>query len=210
MVLRKRQVSMEAPASGARPHPGVQSIELLSQELASADTATRRQAVRDMAASPDAMPLLCARLLDESSASVRSMIFTALVAHPSSRVVEGLLPLLRSEDVGLRNSAVDALQKMPTEVTPHMELLLTDADSDVRIMAVNVLGLLQHPSAPALLLSVAAEDPHVNVCAAALDALAEVGELSAIPILESVGRRFADVAFIQFAVATAIRRIRGG
>jgi hypothetical protein len=51
--------------------------------------------------------------------------------------------------------------------------------------------------------------PHVNVCAEALDALAEVGEPDAIPALETLADRFPDVAFIKFAVDAAIRRIRG-
>ena len=45
--------------------------------------------------------------------------------------------------------------------------------------------------------------------AAALDALAEVGEPDAIPALETLADRFPDVAFIRFAVDAAIRRIRG-
>jgi len=62
---------------------------------------------------------------------------------------------------------------------------------------------------PEWLRQVVVTDPHVNVCAAALDALAEVGEPSAIPTLEVLAERFPDVAFIKFAVDAAIRRIRG-
>ena len=51
--------------------------------------------------------------------------------------------------------------------------------------------------------------PPVNVCAEALDALAEVGEPDVIPALETFADRFPDVAFIQFAVDAAVRRIRG-
>jgi HEAT repeat protein len=87
--------------------------------------------------------------------------------------------------------------------------MLADPDSDVRIFAINVLAALPHPMVPKWLRHVVTTDPHVNVCAEALDALAEVGEPDAIPALEALGDRFRDVAFIQFAVDAAVRRIRG-
>jgi HEAT repeat protein len=210
MALRKRQVVAETSESDKPIEAEAPNLEKLSLEIVSDDASTRRQAARALAAMPEATALLCARLEHEPSASVRSIIFTGLIAHPSPVAVEGLLPFLRSEDVGIRNAAIDALQKMPDDVIPCMDLLLADPDSDVRIMAVNILGLIQHPAAPARLLRVATDDPHVNVCAASLDALAEAGALDAIPILECVTHRFPDVPFIKFAVATAIRRIRGG
>lgn len=210
MALRKRQVTTETPDSGKPVEAEAPNFERLSCELVSDDASARRQAARTLSTLPEATALLCARLACEPSASVRSIIFTGLIAHPSPAAVEGLLPFLRSEDVSLRNAAIDALQNMPLEVVPSMDLLLADPDSDVRIMAVNILGLIQHPAAPARLLRVAVDDPHVNVCAAALDALAEVGAPEAIPILECVAHRFPDVPFIQYAVATAVRRIRGG
>ena len=110
------------------------------------------------------------------SLSVRSIILTGLIVNKSPAVVAGLLPLLGSEDANLRNGAIEALQQMPDEVAPHVEAMLADPDSDVRILAVNVLSALPHPMVPEWLRRVVTTDPHVNVCAAALDALAEVGE----------------------------------
>jgi HEAT repeat protein len=98
---------------------------------------------------------------------------------------------------------------MPDEVAPHVESMLADPDSDVRIFAVNVLAGLRHPMVPEWLHRVVARDRHVNVCAAALDALAEVGEPDAVPALEALAARFSDVTFIKFAVDAAVRRIRG-
>jgi hypothetical protein len=177
--------------------------------LASASPATRRRAARALAELPDTAPVLFARLADEPNLSVRSIILTGLIAHKSPFVVAGLLPLLRSEDANLRNGAIEALQHMPDEVAPHVEAMLADPDSDVRIFAVDVLAALPHPMVPEWLQRVVTRDPHVNVCAAALDALAEAGEPAAIPALEALAERFGDVAFIKFAVDAAIRRIRG-
>jgi HEAT repeat protein len=158
---------------------------------------------------PDAVAAICVHLANERSLSVRSIILTGLIVHKSPGVVRGLLPLLGSEDANLRNGAIEALQQMPDDVAPHVEAMLGDPDSDVRIFAVDVLSALAHPMVPEWLRRVVTLDPHVNVCAAALDALAEAGQPEVIPALEELANRFADVAFIRFAVDAAIRRIRG-
>ncbi len=178
-------------------------------DLDSPNPTTRRRAARTLAEMPGAVPVLCAHLADEPSLSVRSIILTGLIVSKSPAVVAGLLPLLDSEDANLRNGAIEALQQMPDAVAPHVEAMLADPDSDLRIFAINVLAALPHPNVPAWLRQVVASDPHVNVCAAALDALAEVGEPDAIPDLEDLAERFSDVVFIRFAVDATIRRIRG-
>ncbi len=178
-------------------------------DLISPDSTLRRQAARALAAWPEAVPLLLARLAQEDSLSVRSIILTGLISHKSDQVVAGLLALLASEDANLRGGAVEALQEMPDEVAPHVEALLADPDSDVRIAAIAILAALPHPRVPLWLNRVVAEEPHINVCAAALDALAEVGEEDAVPALQRLAERFPDVSYIIFAVDAAIRRIRG-
>jgi HEAT repeat protein len=178
-------------------------------DLTSGDASIRRRAARALSRMPDAVPVLCTHLANEPGLSVRSIILTGLIVHRSAAVVNGLLPLLASEDANLRNSAIEALQQMPDEVAPHVESMLAHPDSDVRIFAVDVLAALAHPMVPEWLRRVVTNDPHVNVCAAALDALAEAGEPDVIPALQGLAERFSDVAFIRFAVDAAIRRIRG-
>jgi len=90
-----------------------------------------------------------------------------------------------------------------------MRDLLADDDSDVRIFAVNILAALRHQRAPEWLAEVIRSDSHVNVCAAAVDGLIEVGGADVIPDLEALERRFADIPFMRFAIETAIGRIRG-
>jgi hypothetical protein len=74
---------------------------------------------------------------------------------------------------------------------------------------VQVLSALPHARAPDWLVDVVASDPHVNVCAAAVDCLAEVGDPAALSALKALPARFPGEPFIAFAVATAIRRIDG-
>ena len=127
----------DAAAAGDRSDP-----DRLRAELHAAEPSRRRQAARGLAAHPQAAAELCARLGPEPAASVRSVILTSLIALPTDTTVRGLLPYLRSEDAGLRNAVIEALQHMPDALGPHIDACSPDADSDVRIFAVNVLAAL--------------------------------------------------------------------
>ncbi len=197
-----REPALESAAAG-------RSLNELLGALGSAEAVSRRQAARELAAHPKAAPAMCGLLEDERDASVRSVIFTSLIRLKTRTVVELLAPHLRSEDAALRNAVVEALQEMPEAIEPFMQSLLSDPDSDVRISAVTILGALPHPRAPEWLSQVIRSDPHINVCAAALDCLAEVGNEESIPLLEALTHRFPDEPFISFAAAAAIRRIKG-
>jgi len=181
----------------------------LIELLKSPDVSERRAAVRGLAAFPDSMVFLYEHLAVETNNSVRSLVFVELINHKSFAVAGDLLCLLASEDANLRGGAIEALQEMPDEMAPHVEAMLVDPDSDVRIGVVAILAALRHPKVPIWLQEVIERDPHVNVCAAAIDALAEVGEPRSIPALIALAKRFRDIAFIQFAVAAATRRISG-
>lgn len=173
------------------------------------NVAARRQRVRELAASAEGLARLCACLGTEPDASVREVILVELMKHKGRAVVEGLLPYLRSQDAGLRNAAIEALQEMPADLEPFVSTLLADPDSDTRLMAVNILFWLPHPKVPEWLMQVVLHDEHPNVCAAAAEGLAEVGDETSITALEALPARFPDVAFMTFAVGLAIKHIRG-
>ncbi len=168
----------------------------------------RRWAVRDLAAYPDAYAVLLEYLVKEQDGTVLEGILTNLIAIGTIEVVDGLLPMLRSQDAKLRNSIIEALQQMPEAVGKRMEALLQDPDPDVRIFAINVLQTLRHDHAPQWLHSVILADAHVNVCATAIDVLAEVGTPEMIPDLQALVDRFPDEAFIAYAVGVAARQIQ--
>lgn len=176
--------------------------------LAAPTAGERRAAVRALEGSVDGQAALCRRLAVETAASVREAILAALIRHRSPAIAAALLPLLRTEEAPLRNAAIEALAEMPDEVAPHVEALLVDPDSDVRIFAGNMLGVLPHPRAGEWLLTALA-DSHVNVCAAAIDGLAEIGDPATADALKAVPARFPDNSFIAFAVRVALGRIRG-
>ena len=172
-------------------------------------TSERRRAARDLAAFPEATAELCALFGEETDSAVQHAILTSLIKINSDAVASGLAPYLRSENAALRNGAVEALQQMPDAVAAHIEELLHDENSDVRIFAIDILQALCHPDAPAWLCEIIADELHVNVCATAVDRLAEIGTPEMIPALQSLAKRFADEPFMEFAVQTAVARIEG-
>jgi HEAT repeat protein len=172
--------------------------------------AARRWAARDLAEFSEATGALIAHLKQETDLSVREVILTTLVRAVDFAAVLGLVECLRSEDVALRNEAIEALKQMPDEVAPVMRGMLEDADSDVRILAVNVLESLRHPQVESWLIEVIEHDPHVNVCATAVDLLGEVGSPAARQALLSLKARFASEPYVQFAADLALRRIDEG
>lgn len=172
------------------------------------DEELRRMSARDLEHYPEAVPALLSQLNREESASVSYAIFIALARIGNSEAVKGILPFLRSENAGLRNAAIEVLKDLPDSLAPHMETLLHDQDPDVRIFAVNILESLRHPRVVEWLLEVIEHDPHVNVCATALDLLAEVGDEACLEGLSQLKSRFPDEPYLRFAVDTAVLRIR--
>jgi HEAT repeat protein len=179
----------------------------LVAQLGDADASVRRWAARDLGSHPQAAAALCARLGVEADASVRAVLFTSAARLGGGAVAQGLLPLLRSEDAALRNGAIEVLAGLHEAVAPHVEALLHDTDADVRIFTVNLLGDLQHANVAHWLEQVLMHDPTVNVVGAALEVMAEVGSAQSLPALRESARRFADDAYIGFAVNLAIERI---
>lgn len=187
----------------------IRDLDGLLAGLADPDPMARRWCARDLAHRPEASSALVARLAQETEGSVLSVILTSLTCIGDELAVAGLVDCLRSEDARLRNAAIEAMQQLPDEVAPLMGDLLRDPDPDVRIFAVNVLESLRHPRVEDWLIEVIREDPHVNVCATAVDLLGEVGAERAREPLLDLKARFADEPYIQFAADLALKRLPG-
>ncbi|MFC3225768.1 HEAT repeat domain-containing protein [Marinibaculum pumilum] len=177
--------------------------------LCSAAPADRCLGARLLGQRPDSEALLLTQLDGECDPAVREAILLGLLALGSDEAAAGLVEVLHSDDAGLRNAAIETLSAMPEAAAPLVDALLEDADSDIRLLTCNMLLSLPHPGVPAWLCAVAERDSHPNVCAAAVDALAEVGDPGCVPSLQSVAARFPDDAFLRFAVDAAIQRLGG-
>lgn len=182
----------------------------LEAALAGGTAAERRAAARDLADAPDAVATLAAALAAEAEASVRAAIVGALVGASSEAAVEALVRSLTSEDAGLRNVAVEALQQMGDVAAPEVARLLGAGEPDLRIFAVNVLEGLRPQFALPLLARVLDDDPDLNVGLAAVEALAQLGGPAETGALRRFAARFPAEPFVGFAVDLACRRMAAG
>jgi len=181
----------------------------LLAELSAPNPTARRWAARDLVDYPENAASLIERLKVEPEVSVREVILTTLAQQEDVTVAAGLLECLRSDDAARRYEAIEALAQMPAAIAPIIRGLLCDPDPDARIFAVNILASLRHPDVETWLIQVIETDPHVNVCATAVDQLSEVGTEAALEPLAQLSSRFAEEPYILFAADMALKRIRG-
>jgi HEAT repeat protein len=134
---------------------------------------------------------------------------TALLRIGDAASVEAILSYLRSQDAGLRVAAVEALQALPAAIAPFLAQLFSDPEPDVRLLAAELARKMKASDATRLLCDLIGREQHPNVCAAAIDVLAEVGTPEALPALEKCAARFAATPFLPFAISVAIARISG-
>ena len=83
--------------------------------------------------------------------ATREAIMTALIRIGNAASVEAILPFLRSQDAGIRAAAIEALQALPEPIAPFMAQLLSDHDSDVRLLATELARNLNASEATGLL-----------------------------------------------------------
>ena len=202
MPFIKRDVT--PPASDDEPGDGFASHVAA---LSSPDAEVRWSAARGLGGRTDAVSALTAALAAEEVSRVREAIMTALMRVGGRASVLALLPYIRSQDAGRRGTAIEALQAMPAAILPFMESLLSDRDTDVRILATELARNMPALDATRVLCGLLEKELHPNVCAAAIDVLAEVGTQDAVPVLRACAERFSETPFLPFAVAATIARI---
>jgi HEAT repeat protein len=200
MPLAKSKTAA-APADDVEP-----AYDTLLADLQDSQAHTRRVAARWLGAHPEAAQALCAVLAAEANESVRVAIFTALIRLGTTPAASGLIPLLQSEDPGLRNGAIEALKTMPNSSAECISEIFASS-TDVRIFGVEILGALQHPDREAWLLQVIEAERELNVCAAAVEALLECGSRAAVPPLLELLARFPDEPFLEFSIRTTLAHI---
>jgi HEAT repeat protein len=197
------------PTTSTNAAPAPADLESRLAELGSADPEKRWQAARALGGEPAAVPALSAALAVEHLPRLREAIMTALMRVGDEASVRALLPYLRSQDASQRGAAIEALQALPGPIMPFMVALLHDGDSDVRVLATELARNMPAVDATRLLSELLEHEPHINVCGAAIEVLAEVGTPAALPALQSCAERFAGTSFLPFAVSIAMARISG-
>lgn len=203
MPLIRKPPSVASGTSPTAPDPAA-----VFAALAAGSDDERWAAARAAADLPDSVPVLADALRRERSPVVREALFSALAHIASPRSVEAVLPFLRSDDASVRTEASDALLAMKEVVWPYVAPLLRDRDADVRILACGLVRDMPGEVAASLCCSVLDSEPEPNVCAVAVEVLAEVGESTALPVLERCAKRFSDSPFLEFSIQMAIDRVR--
>lgn len=192
------------------PLPEAKSFDRAAFDPGALVTGTPQQrwdAVRAAAGWPDAVVLLAEALVTETDGRVREAILTGLVRIGTAEAASSIVPLIRSNEAGLRTAAIDALLLMPAGIGVHVPLLLQDADPDVRLLSCELARALPRADANRLLGELLDRETEKNVSAAALEVIAETGGPELLPILARCEERFADDPFIAFALEVARARI---
>jgi HEAT repeat protein len=192
-----------APATAASdPAP-----ECILQGLESNNPEERWSAARAATDRAGNSAALATALRKEDDPRVREAIFTALARIGTNESVDELVSALRSDDASLRTGALDALRIVTGTSRDFVPELLRDADPDIRILTCELARGLGAEEATELLSRLLEVEQQSNVCAAAIDVLAEVGNSKALPALTGCARRFADTPFLVFAIKVATDRI---
>lgn len=175
--------------------------------LASASPSERWAAAREIN-DPASIPALADALGREEERQVREALFTALARIATHESALALLPYLRADDANVRTGALDALRAMPQTTKAQMPNLLADKDPDVRLLACELARNMGDAEGVRLLSELLEIEPVANVCAAAVDVMADIANAEAIPVLTRCGSRFPNDPFLAFAIRVAQDRLR--
>ncbi|MDE5831633.1 MAG: HEAT repeat domain-containing protein, partial [Desulfovibrio sp.] len=109
-----------------------------------------------------AVPLLCERIKSENI-GVQEAAEYALRKIRGPRAIEGLLPLLKSDEAPVRNVAMDILREIGVDGIEKMQPFLKGDDPDLRIFISDILGYCRGHQSALLLSDALLKDPEVNV-----------------------------------------------
>lgn len=175
--------------------------------LGSANPEERWTAARTAAGIPESAAALAAALPRETDHRIREAMFTSLGRIGTRDSIAGLLPMLRSDDAALRTGAVDVLRSSAVATHEFLPELLSDPDADVRILSCELARSLASEEASRSLCALLERETEINVCAAVVEVLAEVGNEASLPALAQCAQRFPQVPFLTFAIKLATDRI---
>lgn len=179
------------------------------EQARSADPDARQKAAFLVAHSTDDRNLpLMFELLGDKDWRVRKTIVDGLVRDARPEIVHGLLDSLAdAENAGKRNSATEALMRIgePT-IAPIVGRLRTEADVDVRLSLVNLLGDLRSGDAFKVLLELLEKEEDINLASSIVSSLGKYRDAVALPHLMRVLRSREDL-WLKFHVVEALGEI---
>lgn len=159
--------------------------EILADQLRSPDEETRRLAVVGLSAYPlaDVKASYWIAMGDESWRVRKETVDALLTGYVDDESMETLVGMLAAHDnAGLRNSAVEALERLGVLAIPILSRHINDDDHDVRKFVIDILGSSGDCAAVPLLIQ-ALGDTDPNVSAAAAENLGKIADPQAVPHL---------------------------
>ncbi|MFZ2491627.1 MAG: HEAT repeat domain-containing protein [Thermoanaerobaculia bacterium] len=179
------------------------------EQARSADPDARQKAAFLVAQSADAKTLpLMFELLGDKDWRVRKTIVDGFVRDASEVVIHGLLDALAdAENAGKRNSATEALIRIgDPAIAAIVPRLAVEADVDVRLSLVNLLGDLRSGEAFDMLLAMLDHEQDINVASSIVSSLGKYRDASALPYLVKVLGAREDL-WLKFHVVEALGEI---
>lgn len=152
----------------------------------------------------EAIPVLI-DLLKSDKPGVVEAVERSLIKIGGAKAVQGLVHLLRSDDVTLRNSAMELLRHLGNQSINTLFGLLYDDDADIRIFVSDILGKSGNINAVPPLTAALLKDPEVNV---RYQAAVSLGDLEFPQAVDALIQALADEEWVQFAVIEALIKIR--
>ncbi len=175
-------------------------------QLSSSDHSLVRQAVFEAANLNvrSALPKLV-ELFNSSSVGVQEACEFAVRKLRGQKAIDLIIPSLRSEDVTVRNIAMDILREISTDHIESVIALIYDEDSDLRIFSSDILGSSNSPLALLPLCNALLDDVEANVRYQAAISLGALGNAEAA---DSLKQALNDEEWVQYAVIEALAKLR--
>lgn len=128
---------------------------------------------------------------------------------PEEAPIEKIMELLKLNNAYVRNLGISILRDFGTAIKYYIVKFLIGDDRDLRIFAINVLGDVNFAESRDMLVELLEKENDINVAMTAVDYMGEIGEIEDIELLDSLKVRFEDDVYVQFAVDSAIKSIKG-
>lgn len=152
----------------------------------------------------EAIPLL-SKLICSTNIGIQEAAEYALRKIRGQQVIENLLPILQSEEVSVRNVAMDVLREIGVDSIESMRPYLKGEDPDIRIFITDILGHCKSHKSADLLAEALLRDPEVNV---RYQAAVSLGTLAFPESVNPLSRAMHDEEWVQFAVVEALAKIK--
>jgi len=164
----------------------------LIQQARSTDPDLRQKAAWAVSHAEDERDYaLMFELLGDKDWRVRKTIVDGFVRDPQPEVVGGLLDALAdAENAGKRNSSTEALVRVGgPAIGPIVARLREEADVDVRLSLVNLLGDLRSAEGFDMLIQLLETETDINVASSIVSSLGKYRDAAALPALLRVLQR---------------------